>query len=84
MTVFSPQNNSFLQKIYLNPQVNGEEDNGNLYHAILFRASLIAQLVKNLSAMWETWVPSFGWEDPLEKEKATHSSILAQRISWTI
>ena len=47
-------------------------------------ASLVAQLVKNLSAMWETWVPSLGWEDPLEKEKATHSSILAQRISWTI
>ena len=39
--------------------------------------SLVAQLVKNLPAMWETWVPSLGWEDPLEKEKATHSSILA-------
>ena len=40
-------------------------------------ASLVAQLVKNLPAMWETWVPSLGWEDPLEKGKATHSSILA-------
>ena len=39
-------------------------------------ASLVAQLVKNLSAMWETWVQSLGWEDPLEKGKATHSSIL--------
>ena len=38
--------------------------------------SLVAQLVKNLSAMQETWVPSLGWEDPLEKGKATHSSIL--------
>ena len=40
-------------------------------------ASLVAQLVKNLPAMWETWVRSLGWEDPLEKEKATRSSILA-------
>ena len=47
-------------------------------------ASLVAQLVKNLPAMWETWVQSLGWEDPLEKKKATHSSILAWRIPWTI
>ena len=40
-------------------------------------ASLVAQLVKNLSAMWETWVRSLGLEDPLKKRKATHSSILA-------
>ena len=40
-------------------------------------ASLESQLTKNLPAMWETWVQSLGWEDPLEKEKATHSSILA-------
>ena len=39
-------------------------------------ASLVAQLVKNKPAMWETWVQSLGWEDPLEKGKATHSSIL--------
>ena len=38
---------------------------------------------KNLSAMQETWVQSLGWEDPLEKEKTTHSSILAWRIPWT-
>ena len=44
------------------------------------RASLVDQLVKNLPAMWETWVPSLGWEDPLEKGKATHSSFLAWRI----
>ena len=43
-------------------------------------ASLVAQLIKNLPAMWETWVWSLGWEDPLEKGKATHSSILAWRI----
>ena len=46
-------------------------------------ASLVAQLVKNLPAMQETWVQSLGWEDPLEKGKATHSSILAWRIPWT-
>ena len=43
-------------------------------------ASLMAQLVKNPSAMRETWVQSLGWEDPMEKGKATHSSILAWRI----
>ena len=47
-------------------------------------ASLVAQLVKNAHALWETWVWSLGWEDPLEKEKATHSSILAWRIPWTV
>ena len=47
-------------------------------------ASLVAQLVKNLSVMWETWVRSLGWEDPLEKGKATHSSILAWRIPWNV
>ena len=46
-------------------------------------ASLVAQLVKNPPAMWETWVQSLGWEDLLEKGKATHSSILAWRIPWT-
>ena len=45
-----------------------------------FWASLVAQLVKNLPVMWETWVQSLGWEDSLEKGKATHSSILAWRI----
>ena len=46
-------------------------------------ASLVAQLVKNPPAMWEPWIQSLGWEDPLEKGKATHSSILACRIPWT-
>ena len=44
---------------------------------VSYWASLVAQLVKNPPAMWETWVWSLGWEDPLEKGKATHSSILA-------
>ena len=47
-------------------------------------ASFMAQLIKNLPAMWETWVRSLGWEDPTEKGKATHSSILAWKIPWTI
>ena len=47
-------------------------------------ASLVTQLVKNMPAMWETWVWFPGWEDPLEKGKATYSSILAWRISWTV
>ena len=46
--------------------------------------ALVAQLVKNPPAMQETWVQSLGREDPLEKGKATHSSILAWRIPWTI
>ena len=44
----------------------------------------MAQLVKNLPAMWEAWVQSLGWEDSLEKGKATHSSILTWRIPWTV
>ena len=47
------------------------------------RASLIAQLVKSLAAMQETWVRFLGWEDPLEKEMAIHSSTLAWKIPWT-
>ena len=47
------------------------------------RVSLVAQLVKNLPAMQEIWVQSLGWENPLEKGMATHSSILAWRFPWT-
>ena len=46
--------------------------------------SFVAQLVKNPSAVWETWVRSLGWEDALEKGKSTNSGILAWRIPWTI
>ena len=46
-------------------------------------ASLVAQTVKCLPTMQETWVQSLGWEDPLEKEMATHSSMLAWKIPWT-
>ena len=45
--------------------------------------SLVAQTVKHLSTMWETRVQSLGWEDPMEKEMATHSSTIAWKIPWT-
>ena len=48
------------------------------------QASLVAERVKNPPAMRETWVWSLGWQDPLENGKATHSSILAWRIPWTV
>jgi len=54
----------------------------NQYFLNEHRDSLVAQMVKSLLAMWETWVPSLGWDDPLEKEMATHSSILACKIPW--
>ena len=49
-------------------------------YALQYSASLVTQTVKNLPVIWETWVRSLGWEDILEKEVATHSSILAWRI----
>ena len=52
-------------------------------HHQIRESSLVAQLVKNLPVMQETQVGSLGWEDPLEKGMATHSSILAWRIPWT-
>ena len=55
----------------------GEEIDYPLQHSW---ASLVAQMIKNLPAMWETWVRSLGWEDPLEEGMETHSSILAWRI----
>ena len=53
----------------------------NIYQMLL--CALVVQLVKDPSAMWETWVSSLGWEDPLEKEMAIHSSIPAWEIPWT-
>ena len=63
----------------------GKSSGGGIVYPFQYSwASLVAQLVKNLSAMQETWVQSLGWEDPLEKGKATYSSILAWRIPWTV
>ena len=56
---------------------------GNHIPQIRERTYLVAQIVKNQPAVQETWVLSLGLEDPLEKRMATHSSILAWRISWT-
>ena len=55
----------------------------SLFQIPIFQmTSLVAQTVKHLSTMWKTWVRSLGWEDPLEREMATHSSILAWKIPW--
>ena len=54
-----------------------------LLELVKSKASLVAHMVKNLPAMWKTRVRSLGWEDPLEEEMATHSSILSWEIPWT-
>ena len=72
---------SLLQRIFLIQELNL-----GLLHCrqILYHlASLVAQIVNHLPTMWETWVRSLGWEDPWEKEMATHSSILVWKIPWT-
>ena len=66
------------------PQLRRSPGEGIGYPAQYSWASLMAQLVKNPPAMQETWVQSLGWEDPPEKAKATHSSILAWRIPRTV
>ena len=64
---------------------SGKSTGGGIGYPLQYSwASPVAHLVNNLPAMWETCVRSLGWEDPLEKEKATHSSILAWRIPWTV
>ena len=66
----------------LTPGLAGSPGGGIGYPLQYSWASVVAQMVKNPPAMWETWVQSLGWEDPLEKGMATHSSILAWRIPW--
>ena len=63
--------------------VSGVPQSGSLIHTHISQTSLVAQIVKNLPAMRETRVGSLGWEDPLKKEMATHSNILAWKIPWT-
>ena len=65
------------------PRLGRSPGEGKGYPRQYSWAFVVAQLVKNLPAIWETWVLSLGWEDPLEEDKATHSSILAWRIPWT-
>ena len=66
------------------PRVGRSTGEGIGYPLQYSWASLVAQLVKNLPAIRETWVGSLGWKDPLEKGKATHSSFLAWRIPWFV
>ena len=76
-----------LMQEEINKSVILQEDfkaSPSIIDTILKAASLVAQLVKDLPATQETWVQSLGWEDPPEKGKATHSSILAWRILWTV
>ena len=66
------------------PELGRSTGEGKGYPLQYFGASLVAQLVKNLPEMQETWVRSLGWEDLPEKGKNTHFSILAWRIPWTV
>ena len=68
----------------LTPGLGRSPGEGTGYPLEYSWASLVVQLVKNPPAIQETWVRSLGWEDALEKGKATHASILAWRISWTV
>ena len=74
----------FYLGVSLVVKVCGLKDTQLILVLTVLQDSFVAQLVKNLPAMWEIWVQSLGWEDPLEKGKAPHSSILAWRIPWTV
>ena len=78
---------TFLPALYMGSNFSISLCSYVSYHYRLLadaRASLVAQLAKDLPAMQETWGRSLGWEDPLEMGKATYSSILAWRIPWTV
>ena len=64
--------------------LGGSAEEGIGYPVQYSWAFLVAQLVNKLPAMWETWVQSLAWEEPLKKENATYSSILAWRIPWIV
>ena len=64
-------------------RIQGRKESDTTEQLSRFGASLVAQTVKRLPAMQETWVRFLGWEDPLEKEMAPHSSTLAWKIPWT-
>ena len=65
------------------PRLGKSAGEGTGYSLQYSWASLVAQMVKNLPAVWQTWVQSLGWEDSLEEGRTIHSSILAWRIPWT-
>ena len=64
--------------------ISARMSNLNCIHFTFLWGSLVAQLVRNPPAVWETWVRFLGWDNPMKKGKATHSSILAKRIPWTV
>ena len=75
-----------MNKVQAGIKIAGRNFNDLRYadDTTLVAECLVAQLEKNLPAMWETWVQSLSWEDPLEKGMATHSSIPTWRIPWTV
>ena len=77
----------FIHKVLLGPNLipgsGRSPEEGIGYQLQYCWASLVAQMVKNLPAVWETWVQALDWEDPLEEGMATHFSILAWKIPWT-
>ena len=79
-----PANAGNARNVGLIPGLGRSPGEGIGYPLQYSWASLVAQLVKNLPGVQETWVGSLGWEDPLEKGKATHSSIPAWRIPRTV
>ena len=75
--------NSGLKKVGKTTRPFRYDLNQNCYNYTVEGTSLVSQMVKHLPTMWETQVRSLGWEDPLEKEMAIHSSTLAWKIPWT-
>ena len=67
-------------KFFIHSSIDGHL---GFFHVLAIASSLVAQMVKHLPTMRETWVRSLGQEDPLEKEMANHSSALAWKIPWT-
>ena len=75
------KNPSTMQETPVHIPGSGRSPGEGIGYLLLYSLpSLVSQMVKNLPAVWETWVQSLGWEDPLEESMATHSSILAWRI----
>ena len=73
----------FFHTHYMTPALPWYQNQSKLLQIKKINSCLVAQTVKCLPIMWETWVRSLGWEDPLEKEKATNSSTLTWKIPWT-
>ena len=79
---FKTKNTHVLHSVILSIEIKYQHMQINIQVCLLKMLSLVAQMVKNPPAVEETWVQSLGWEDPLDKEMATHSSILPCKILW--